>query len=105
MVLLIGITGIFQSSLSLGVAKHMWDVPVSDLYGPHGLLLLWLIGAVMYSIAMLCIKLSILLLYRRLFPIGNFMTRWWIITFFTVGYSIAGALTSALQCRPFESAW
>lgn len=59
----------------------------------------------MYSITMLAIKLSILLLYRRLFPIGNFMTRWWIVITFTVGYSIGGALSSLFQCTPIDAAW
>lgn len=59
----------------------------------------------MYSITMLFIKLSILLMYRRLFPITKFIRLWWFVVFFTVGYSIGGAFSSLFECRPIESTW
>jgi len=54
---------------------------------------------------MLFIKLSILVLYRRLFPIDNFAIRWWLVVLFTVGYSVAGILSSLFACTPVAATW
>lgn len=80
-----------------------WDVSVADL-SPH-FLLSWNIGAVCYSTTILLIKLSILALYRRLFPINNFAWRWWLVTLFTIGYSIGGICSSIFACDPIRSSW
>ncbi|KAI5252052.1 hypothetical protein E4T42_03755 [Aureobasidium subglaciale] len=99
----IGETGLFQMACSWGAGKHIYDLAVSDLY--PNLLRGWVVCAVMYSITMLFSKLSILLLYRRLFPISNFAKRWWAVVAFTVAYSLGGVFASLFQCRPMESAW
>ncbi|KAI5272529.1 hypothetical protein E4T47_04206 [Aureobasidium subglaciale] len=85
------------------LVKSLWWDDLSDLY--PNLLRGWVVCAVMYSITMLFSKLSILLLYRRLFPISNFAKRWWAVVAFTVAYSVGGVFASLFQCRPMESAW
>lgn len=71
----LAVAGLFQYGAAIGVGKNLWDVSIADVY--PNLLRLWVFGAMLYSICMLAIKMSILLMYRRLFPIGNFFTRWW----------------------------
>ncbi|KAH0026854.1 hypothetical protein KCU78_g4211, partial [Aureobasidium melanogenum] len=99
----IGETGLFQLACKWGAGKHIYDLPVSYIY--PNLLRGWVVCAVMYSITMLFAKLSILMLYRRLFPIVNFAWSWWFVTAFTVAYSVGGIFSSLFQCRPMASAW
>jgi len=99
----IGETGLFEKAVSWGAGTHVYDLSVADLY--PSLLRGWVVAAVMYSVTMCFSKLSILLLYRRLFPISNFTKRWWVVTGFTVAYSIGGAFASLFQCSPLTSAW
>lgn len=99
----IGETGLFQLACKWGAGKHIYDLPVSYIY--PNLLRGWVVCAVMYSITMLFAKLSILMLYRRLFPITNFAWSWWFVTSFTIAYSAGGIFSSLFQCRPMASAW
>jgi hypothetical protein len=99
----LGETGLFQYACKFGAGKHIYDLSVQDLY--PNLLRGWVICAIMYSVTMLFSKLSILLLYRRLFPIVNFAKRWWAVVGFTVAYSIGAIFASLFQCRPMASAW
>ncbi|CAC9892224.1 unnamed protein product, partial [Aureobasidium pullulans] len=71
----LAIMGVFQWMVSLGLGKHLWDVPLES-YSPS-FLRAWLTVAVLYSACMLTMKLSVLMLYRRLFPIQNFRIQWW----------------------------
>jgi len=99
----LGTTTVFQIAASYGVGRHLWDTSIAEMY--PNIMRLWVVGAMLYSATMMFIKLSILLLYRRLFPIDNFMIRWWIVTFFTVGYSVGGIFASLFQCVPVRSVW
>jgi hypothetical protein len=103
--LLICITAIalYQVLVHLGMGRHLWDVPIA-LFSPH-FLKLYLIASVFYSSSMLSIKVAIMLLYRRLFPILNFMWRWWAVFLFAVGYSVAGILTEIFDCTPVYFQW
>lgn len=66
---------------------------------------MWLIAAIAYSACVLFGKLSIMLLYRRLFPTDNFRLRWWTTLFVTVGYSIGGIFSSLFACTPVSMSW
>ncbi|KAI4721908.1 hypothetical protein E4T48_01880 [Aureobasidium sp. EXF-10727] len=99
----IGETGLFQLATAWGAGVHVYDLTVADLY--PWLLRGWVVAAVMYSVTMFFSKLSILLLYRRLFPITNFAMSWWFVTGFTIAYSVGGVAASLFQCRPMASAW
>lgn len=61
---------VFTLDVRYGMGKHIWDVTLA-YYSPH-FLLMWTMSAVVYITAMLAIKFSILMMYRRLFPIQNF---------------------------------
>lgn len=99
----IGETALFEKAVTWGAGTHVYDLSVADLY--PSLLRGWVVAAVMYSVTMFFSKLSILLLYRRLFPIANFAKRWWLVTGFTIAYSTGGAFASLFQCSPLTSAW
>ncbi|KAG9564896.1 hypothetical protein KCU61_g7293, partial [Aureobasidium melanogenum] len=99
----IGETSLFQVAAKWGAGKHIYDLPVSNLF-PF-FLRGYVVTAVMYSVTMLFAKLSILMLYRRLFPIANFAKRWWFVTAFTIAYSLGGIFSSLFQCRPMASTW
>lgn len=103
--LLICVTAIalYQALVQLGMGRHLWDVPLAQ-FSPH-FLKLYLIASVFYSASMLSIKVAIMLLYRRLFPIQNFIWRWWAVFLFAVGYSMAGILTEIFDCTPVHFQW
>ncbi|THV90485.1 hypothetical protein D6D27_05820, partial [Aureobasidium pullulans] len=67
--------GLFQYIVKVGLGKHLWDVSAAS-FSPT-FLEVWTFAAMIYSISMLFIKMSILMLYRRLFPINNFKYLWW----------------------------
>lgn len=94
---------IFTLDIHYGFGKHIWDVSLAD-YSPH-FLLMWTLSAIVYIIAMLSVKFSILMLYRRLFPIENFSRRWWAVTLFTFGYSFGGIMATIFTCIPVQAAW
>lgn len=94
---------VFTLDVRYGMGKHIWDVTLAD-YSPH-FLLMWTMSAVVYITAMLAIKFSILMMYRRLFPIQTFRWRWWVVTLFTFGYSIGGILATVFSCTPIHAAW
>ena len=95
--------GLFQYMVGKGLGKHLWDVSMLD-FSPC-FLRSWAFAAVCYSATMLCIKMSILMLYRRLFPINNFRIQWWATVLLSVGYSVGAMFSSLLACVPIESNW
>lgn len=99
----LAIMGVFQWMVSLGLGKHLWNVSASD-YSPN-FLRAWLVAAVLYAVSMLAMKLSVLMLYRRLFPIQNFRIQWWAALFFVNAYSLSFIFASIFSCSPISAAW
>ncbi|KEQ68479.1 hypothetical protein M436DRAFT_22245, partial [Aureobasidium namibiae CBS 147.97] len=99
----LAIMGVFQWMVHLGLGKHLWDVPLEN-YSPY-FLRAWLTVAVLYSACMLTMKLSVLMLYRRLFPIQNFRLQWWCAFGFTTAYSVMFIFASLFSCSPISAAW
>jgi hypothetical protein len=95
--------GLFQWMVSLGLGKHLWNVSLQD-YSPN-FLRAWLAVAVLYSACMLTMKLSVLMLYRRLFPIQNFRIQWWSAFLFVNAYSILFIFASIFSCLPISAVW
>ncbi|KAF4303481.1 hypothetical protein GTA08_BOTSDO09187 [Botryosphaeria dothidea] len=85
-----------------GLGKHIADVDPTkrDMF-----VKLMVAAATLYNTVMLACKLSILLLYRRLFPIQSFTKRWWCVAIFTITYSLAIAIASAAGQTPVASKW
>ncbi|KAJ3580176.1 hypothetical protein NPX13_g389 [Xylaria arbuscula] len=62
-------------------------------------------GAVIYSPSLLCSKLSLLLLFYRLF--SGRVYKWILVTvgLFVIGYSLSAVLVNLLHCIPIEYNW
>ncbi|KAL8916463.1 MAG: hypothetical protein Q9208_008495 [Pyrenodesmia sp. 3 TL-2023] len=63
----------------------------------------------LWAVAMTCIKLSILLFYRRLFPRQSTSARWrtfhWALCSASVGLAIITIFGTAFQCTPIPYLW
>ncbi|KAI4717159.1 hypothetical protein E4T48_06623 [Aureobasidium sp. EXF-10727] len=95
--------GMFQYMVKVGMGKHLWDVSAAD-FAPT-FLEVWTFAAMIYSVCMLLTKMSILMLYRRLFPIDNFRYLWWMCAFCTVGYGLGAMFSSLFACVPVRANW
>lgn len=60
---------------------------------------------IVYNPAVVAIKSSILLLYRRLFPGRRLKIILWCVGGFVVSYSIAQSLVEVFQCSPVNALW
>ncbi|KAK8018791.1 hypothetical protein PG991_007981 [Apiospora marii] len=64
-----------------------------------------LAAGVLYNPALVCTKVSILLLYHRLFPGRRLKWACVAVGAFTVAYSLTAVMTNIFQCVPVESNW
>lgn len=64
-----------------------------------------LAAGVLYNPALVCTKVSILLLYHRLFPGKRLQWACVVVGAFTVAYSVTAVMTNIFQCVPVESNW
>lgn len=64
-----------------------------------------LVTEMAYTSAIISVKLSVLLLYSRVFPSVKFRKVLWSIGGFVVCYALAQELTIIFQCRPIDGAW
>lgn len=60
---------------------------------------------VLYNPSIACVKFSILLLYRRIFPARAFRTYLYIVGAIIFTYSWINVITAIFQCRPIAAAW
>ena len=66
----------------------------------------WVITTeIFYNAAITTIKLSILQLYRRLFPVPRFRLILWGVTAFVISCWLTISLLTIFQCRPINAAW
>ncbi len=109
--------------LNYGLAKHIWDVPLTSLspgflkvrtnkaFLQHhlrsaDLYLKWnLVSANVYCAATAASKSSILLFYLRIFPGRAFKIAVWIAAFFVVGYNFACIFADTFSCNPIAKSW
>ncbi|KAH7051224.1 hypothetical protein B0J12DRAFT_81100 [Macrophomina phaseolina] len=93
---------LFLVGLKYGLGKHLADVNPRK----QDMFMKLMIGAgTLYNTVMLACKLSILLLYRRLFPLQSFNKRWWCVAVFTISYSLVIAVASAAGRTPVAAKW
>ncbi|KAF7186131.1 hypothetical protein HII31_12546 [Pseudocercospora fuligena] len=88
-------------------SRHMWDVPFSVSYVRKYGVDYW-IAELAFLITGCCLKVSVLLFYRRL--VEHTCSKYWIwaVIFaicFTVAYSLAFILTLVFNCSPTEAYW
>ncbi|KXT00434.1 hypothetical protein AC578_1920 [Pseudocercospora eumusae] len=86
-------------------SRHMWDVPSSMF---EDMALITWIAEFAFLITGCCLKVSVLLFYRRL--VEHTCSKYWIwaVIFaicFTVAYSLAFILTLVFNCSPTEAYW
>ncbi|KAL1615566.1 hypothetical protein SLS56_011773 [Neofusicoccum ribis] len=93
---------LFVVAPKYGLGTHLADVDPSkqDMF-----IRVMIAAGTLYNTVMLACKLSILLLYRRLFPIQNFTKRWWCVAIFTISYSVVVAVASAFGRTPVAAKW
>ncbi|KAK8867636.1 hypothetical protein PGQ11_006214 [Apiospora arundinis] len=89
--------------LNWGLGKHLWNVPISDLY-PRWMLNN-VIAAILFCLATGLAKGSILLFYLRIFPSKPMRMAIWGVFGFTIGYSVASALVNVFSCKPITGSW
>ncbi|KAK8052513.1 hypothetical protein PG993_003898 [Apiospora rasikravindrae] len=102
-ILNIGMCILVLQMLNFGLGKHLWNVPLSDLY-PRWMLNN-VIAAILFCLATGLAKGSILLFYLRIFPSKPMRLAIWAVFAFTIGYSAASALVNVFSCRPIQGSW
>ncbi|GME65926.1 integral membrane protein [Neofusicoccum parvum] len=89
--------------LKYGLGKHVWNISLAD-FSPY-YLLGRVLAAVFYTTSMFFVKLSLLLLYRRVFDVERFYKRWWFVMIYTATHTITAIVLSFLACRPPDAQW
>ena len=90
-------------STRYGMGLHTWDLPS----GLEEQLQMWIfIAASIYLLSLLGYKMSILLLYLRIFHIDKvFRYCTWIVMFITFGYLFSNIWTQIFTCQPIDKFW
>jgi len=86
----------------LGLGRHIEVVPLANV---RMILLTTYIGEIFYSITFPMVKLSILLLYRSIFPGKGMMLATNIVATFVIGWGISLLLVSIFSCKPIHGFW
>ncbi|KAL2812247.1 hypothetical protein BDW59DRAFT_178657 [Aspergillus cavernicola] len=99
----ISITGVFQAGIGYDHTQN-----IAALYGPEPITkLLQLIIPLqfLWVLSLSCTKISILLLYLRIFPVQWLARTAWATIVVIVAWAIATILAGCLICRPFAFNW
>lgn len=83
---------------------HVWDIPPDTAVGHR--LNVWL-SQLFFTIALSCVKVSVLLFYRRLSVSFSrtFIIATWVGIAYNVAYLLGFILTLLLLCRPLAAYW
>ncbi|KAL9597902.1 MAG: hypothetical protein Q9219_004855 [cf. Caloplaca sp. 3 TL-2023] len=85
-----------------GIGRHMKDLSPAEL---TILLKCYLACWITFAATFALSKISILLLYNRLFPIPSMRIACWVTGGFALAMGVEICLTGFLQCRPLEYVW
>ncbi|KAK0895909.1 hypothetical protein LTR91_021684 [Friedmanniomyces endolithicus] len=95
----------FVAAIDFHIGRHVWDIPLTDF---ENLALLSWLAEFSFLITGACIKISVLLFYRRLVK-DTYDPRWRSAVIaaiaFTAAYSIAFLFTLIFNCNPTEAYW
>ncbi|QIW97513.1 hypothetical protein AMS68_003031 [Peltaster fructicola] len=101
----VGFTATSILFMQYGGDRHVWDIPSS--YFVPAIRNAW-IAQLIYLISTTCVKVSVLLFYRRLVA-GTYSKRWKYATiaaiWFTVGYCVAFIFVLIFGCNPTYAYW
>ncbi|KAE8421934.1 hypothetical protein BDV36DRAFT_291750 [Aspergillus pseudocaelatus] len=107
------LAGVFAIPLSIfgnfcvsqGFGLHLYDIKVESLTQITDLFFWWYMCQVFWPFTVFFVKMSILLLYLRIFPIALFRR----FDFLCIGFLIVSFLVTTpmaiWQCRPLRAAW
>ena len=96
----IGSLAVQSVSIAHGLGKHQilsTGIIVSARYV--------LASIILYIASMAATKISILLLYRRIFPNKKWHYAFWAVGLFIFAYSVAFGFVVLFPCRPVSGAW
>ena len=66
---------------------------------------LFLASQLMYFVTSCCVKMSIILFYRRVFPVRRFRLVADVSIGLVIAWGLATVLAAVLQCRPLHALW
>ncbi|KAJ5665391.1 uncharacterized protein N7477_007839 [Penicillium maclennaniae] len=99
---LFAVCGLNLSMIEYGMGLHADVLPVKNLVMIAKLLMAF---ECVYCTAVGIVKISILLMYARIFPTREFRIAAYIIGFIVVSWVIAIICVSVFQCTPIAKAW
>ncbi|KAH8756854.1 hypothetical protein BGZ57DRAFT_772220, partial [Hyaloscypha finlandica] len=102
MAVLAGVRSPLQQLAKLGLGRHVWNVRPVD---STPLLKYFYAAQILYSLAQVLAKLSILLLYLRIFPRPKFRLATYIAIAVLIIDGIVYMLVPAFECLPVRSVW
>ncbi|RAH48747.1 uncharacterized protein BO95DRAFT_461005 [Aspergillus brunneoviolaceus CBS 621.78] len=82
-----------------GLGKHVWSVAMTDIMKLMRILFAYVL---IYVVTVPLIKLSILLLYRRIFGMSKAI---WFCAVLTIGYWLSCTIAFLVCCRPVSYYW
>ena len=98
------LTSVFVSMVLLdvhyGLGRHLILITSFPAFGKGALA-----AEILYNPAIFSTKLSILLLYKRLFPIRRFVILLYLTGAFVAAYRLSAAMVNLLQCLPINGVW
>lgn len=97
-----GAGGLNYGMIYWGLGRHASDLPPENLVMVLKLLVAF---ECIYCTAVGLIKISLLLMYMRIFPTKGFTLGAYILGFMTIGWVIAINCVSIFQCDPIKKAW
>ncbi|KXJ88952.1 hypothetical protein Micbo1qcDRAFT_196884 [Microdochium bolleyi] len=102
LIALVALAAVEFVSAGHGLGLHFWDV---GLENEEILLILFYVSQIVYVFVQVLVKLSILLLYNRLFPTAWFQTTVKITSAFVILHGLAFVFAVVFQCNPIPAAW
>ncbi|PVI02278.1 hypothetical protein DM02DRAFT_613098 [Periconia macrospinosa] len=94
--------GLNYAMIHWGLGRHAITLPPGNITVVLKLLVAF---ECVYCTGVGLVKLSLLLMYTRIFPTKNFRIGAYILGFITIGWVIAINCVSIFQCHPIEKAW
>ncbi|KAH7303145.1 hypothetical protein B0I35DRAFT_365508, partial [Stachybotrys elegans] len=100
-ILLVAFGAISIHNASLGFGMHYWTVPASLAHKKQ----LFYISSIFYMILLIVGKLSILLVYLRIFPNRDFRRAVYALALILIFHGAIFCLLTIFQCLPVDSIW
>ncbi|RMZ67765.1 integral membrane [Pyrenophora seminiperda CCB06] len=94
--------GLNYGMIHWGLGKHAVNLPPGNITMVLKLLVAF---ECVYCTGVGMVKLSLLLMYMRIFPTKDFRIGAYILGFLTIGWVIAINFVSIFQCHPIKKAW